>query len=399
MNHASVQGWGAGRRASLVLGVFLAAAVLALLAPGSSPGRFQEAAPKQKAAASPPAAEPAAYPKLNLTIVAKSPDVPEMVKVINSKIEEGWKANKVTPSIYTNDYEFIRRASLDIIGRVAKPEEIKEYLRDPPEKRRSLLIERLLASDEYPHHWANLWANWLLTRSGAFGQGPYKEEMTLWLEEQFAQNKPYSEIVQKVLTAKGVNTENGAVNFILAHVGEMVPPADREESGQFEMVPLTSRITRLFLGTQVQCAQCHDHPFYGSLKQEHFWGVNAFLRQVVREGTPPNLVEGGRDMGFSKLTLSDNPNTNASGKVAFEKRNGVILKTRAIFLPATSEETDKGEKLELGSDAPPRREQLARFVIEHPQFPRALVNRMWGIFFGRGFVNPVDEKKDREKKK
>ena len=56
------------------------------------------------------------------------------------------------------------------------------------------------------------------------------------------------------------------------------------------MVPITSRITRLFLGTQVQCAQCHDHPFYNDIKQEHFWGVNAFLRQVEREGTPPDAA-------------------------------------------------------------------------------------------------------------
>ena len=80
----------------------------------------------------------------------------------------------------------------------------------------------------------------------------------------------------------GKNNENGAVNFFLAHLGETNPPDKRREEGQSEMVPLTSRITRVFLGTQVQCAQCHDHPFQKSIKQDRFWGVNAFLRQVKR---------------------------------------------------------------------------------------------------------------------
>src|SRR5207302_3847661 len=107
-----------------------------------------------------------------------------------------------------------------------------------------------------------------------------------WLKEQFRKNRPYNEIVEQLVTATGKNTDNGAVNFVLAHVGANVPAAKQGEFGRFEMVPLTARVTRLFLGTQIQCAQCHDHPFYGNLKQEDFWGVNAFLRQVERRGNP-----------------------------------------------------------------------------------------------------------------
>ena len=80
------------------------------------------------------------------------------------------------------------------------------------------------------------------------------------------------------------------VNFFLAHMGEPLPQ-NRRGDGQFEMVPLTSRITRLFLGIQLQCVQCHDHPYDNSLKQDMFWSVNAYLRQVERGGTPPNLQQ------------------------------------------------------------------------------------------------------------
>jgi hypothetical protein len=360
---------------------------------------LQAAPPRKAPAAREAATGPAAAPPPKMVLASKDSDVAEMTRLINDKLAEGWKANKITPSAYADDYTFIRRASLDIIGRVATPQEIRAYLKDPPQARRSMLIERLLDSEEYPRHWANMWSNWLLTRSGPFGQGLYKEQMTAWLEDQFAQNKPYSEIVQKLITARGKNTETdpkksdgGAVNFVLAHVGERVPPADQARYGHFDMVPLTSRITRLFLGTQVQCAQCHDHPFFNDLKQEQFWGVNAFLRQVDREGSPPGI-----DMRMERpgpLTLRDDPSVNTNGVISFEKRNGVVLSTRARFLPSGEDKEAQGPRLELGEDAPPRREQLARFVLEHDRFPRAYVNRMWGVFFGRGFANPVDDFND-----
>jgi hypothetical protein len=336
---------------------------------------------------------------IKLTLVAKSDEelssLSEMVSTINKLSEAKWKENKIVPSRYADDYEFIRRASLDIIGRVAKPEEIREFLKDPKETRRSKLINRLLESDEYPRHWAGLWANWLLSRAGVFGRGPYHEWLATWLEDQFSQNKAYSSIVKSLITATGDNndTDKGgaAVNFILAHVGENVPPAHRAEEGYFQLVPLTSRITRLFLGTQVQCAQCHDHPFYSNIKQEHFWGVNAFLRQVK-----PSFVRApqmDRRMMFNKLSLQDDENVAKSSLVFYEKRNGVILTARPEFLP--SDEERHGAALPPGVQGIGRREKLAEFIIDHPQFPKAIVNRMWGVFFGRGFVNPIDDFNDQ----
>src|SRR5262249_48539504 len=151
---------------------------------------------------------------------------------------KGWKENKLTPSQICTDHEFFRRACLDIIGRIGTPEELELFekdLRDSSKKpyARSLLIERLLKSDDYPRHWANVWTNWLLSRSGTFGRGTYHEQLAVWLEDKFATNKPHHEIVKALITAKGKNSaeDNGAVNFILAHVGEMVPANRRAEDG------------------------------------------------------------------------------------------------------------------------------------------------------------------------
>ncbi|HZV04258.1 MAG TPA: DUF1549 and DUF1553 domain-containing protein [Gemmataceae bacterium] len=410
MLRAFVRGWQLSRLRALLVGVlFLGGLFVAVshheatsAAPPAADAKDAKAKGKAVNPKTPRGNESAAAVKwpepLKLTVVAKSDEelssLREMVSTINRLCEEKWKENKIVPSRYANNYEFIRRASLDIIGRIAKPEEIREFLKDPEDTRRSKLINRLLESDEYPRHWANLWANWLLSRSGVFGRGPYHEYLAAWLEDQFSQNKPYSSIVKSLITATGENNDmekgGAAVNFILAHVGENVPGAHRGEEGQFQMVPLTSRITRLFLGTQVQCAQCHDHPFYGNLKQEHFWGINAFLRQVVREGQPPQV---GRMMNFGKLTLRDDEDLAKTGLVYYEKRNGVILTARPEFLPSGDEK--HGAPLPAGMQGIQRREKLAEFILDHPQFPKAIVNRMWGVFFGRGFVNPIDDFNDQ----
>jgi hypothetical protein len=402
MLRASVRVWQPGRLRSLLLSVSLLSGLLAAVnwSVGTSAappkGDAKDAKAKEKTNKGPAVKWPE---PIKLTLYAKSDEelssLSDIVSRINKLSADKWKENDIVPSRYADDYEFIRRATLDIIGRIAKPEEITAFLKDSKDTRRSKLIERLLESDEYPRHWANLWANWLLSRAGVFGRGPYHDYLSVWLEDQFGQNKSYASIVKSLLTASGENNDTSdkggaATNFILAHLGENVPQKHHNEEGQFQMVPITSRITRLFLGTQVQCAQCHDHPFYGNIKQKHFWGVNAFLRQVVREGQPPQT---GRMMTYGKLTLRDDENVAKDAFVYYEKRNGVILTAPAEFLPPGDEE--RGAQLPPRTRGMQRREMLAQFVVEHPQFPKAIVNRMWGVFFGRGFVNPIDDFNDQ----
>jgi len=112
---------------------------------------------------------------------------------------------------------------------------------------------------------------------------------------------------------------------------------------------------------------------------------------VVRVGQPPQM--GNRMMTYSKLTLRDDENIAKSGLIYYEKRNGVILTVRPEFLPAGEEK--RGPVLPPGAQGIQRREKLAEFILDHPQFPKAIVNRMWGVFFGRGFVNPIDDFNDQ----
>jgi hypothetical protein len=304
----------------------------------------------------------------------------EKVHLINERLAAKWKENKITPSPRATDFEFIRRASLDIIGRVAKPQEIEKFLKDPENTRRFQLIERLLKSDEYPKNQANLWTVWLMTRAGAneTGGSVYHEQMRKWLEDQFKkEGLSFKEMVRELITANGKTNENGAVNYVLAHLGETVPndkQRGEDGEGKFTMVPVTSRTTKLFLGVQIQCTQCHKHPFNEEWNQDHFWGVNTFFRQVDRKGNPmPN-----REV---VLELTDNASFNPSGAVYYEQRNGVLKQARAVFLDGSRPESP-------GSN---RRIELAKFVTGSKSFPKAYVNRMWAHFFGRGFTNPIDD--------
>src|SRR5437660_2740197 len=123
------------------------------------------------------------------------------VKVIDDQIAAEWKANNLKPSERASDFEFIRRASLDIIGRIATPQEIVKFREDPERSRRALLIERLLDSDEYAKNWASIWTVWLMTRSS---NRTYQEQMQLWLEDQFAKKDcKYDKIVFDLITATG----------------------------------------------------------------------------------------------------------------------------------------------------------------------------------------------------
>ncbi len=363
--------------AGLILTLGYAAQVQAdkKLEPGQQPPK------KKKQPKLPSPKKPA--PKKKIVDVLVKGESAAQVAYINEEIRKKWKETKITPSDRCTDYEVIRRASLDIIGRIAKPAEVKRFLSDPPERRRSLLIERLLASDEYATNWANIWTVWLMTRSGALNPGMsiYHEQMKVWLEEKFAgKDMQYDQMVTDLLTATGKTNENQAVNYILAHLGE--PIRNNRNAGKFEMVPVTSRTTRLFLGVRTQCTQCHDHPFNDDAKQKQFWGINAFFRQVDAPlGRPMRTRQ--RNAVGRVLELVDNEDLNDRGRVSYERRNGLVLLTKPAFLDGTEmPELKKGDT---------RRKELAKFIIKSPFFAKAYVNRMWAHFLGRGFTKVVDD--------
>lgn len=335
---------------------------------------------------------------------------------INELIAAKWAEAEIKrPAARATDHEFIRRVFIDLIGRIPYPEEVIDFEQDRGADKRIRLVKRLLYSsdykpkmggqfipkygapkgvvlqfdytEEYANHWANIWTVWTMTRSA---HPLYRDQMHYWFKQHLKQNTPYREVVTQLLTATGASNENGAVNFIIRHIGEPNPAEKRNELGRFDAVPITSRVTKLFLGLQTQCIQCHDHPFNKEWVQSDFWGVNAFFRQVTRDRNPtPNT--GNRQITDNpvQVTLSDEPVMNTSGIVFYERRDGKLMASRPNFLKdyaqaMEGEVANKSMTSLSGSRGKSRREVMAEYVVGHDNFSKAYVNRMWGHLFGRG---------------
>ncbi|MBI1829834.1 MAG: DUF1549 domain-containing protein [Planctomycetes bacterium] len=358
-----------------------------------------DGAAKKDAKVEPP---PAAFPARKDQVESSQPGGSAMIHFIDEQITTLWKKNSTYPSDRCTDHEFIRRASLDIIGRIPTVEEIASFLKHPEYKRRAWLINELLDGKAYGHgaefaqNYANLWTVQLMTRSGSGKH--YQDQMNSWLYEQFkdgpavkssssAAGPDWSKTAFQLIAINGeTNKGDGrAANYLLHNLGEEQPRQERTENGKWDMIPATSRTTRLFLGVRTQCAQCHHHPFNDDLKQEHFWGINAFLRQIDTspEGRPTQVGAKKKAkgvMGEREFTLGENRAFNPKGQVGYENRSAMVFKTKSSFLD--------GRKLPKQFEGS-RREKLAEYVITSPYFSKAFVNRVWGHFLGISFTKGV----------
>lgn len=290
-----------------------------------------------------------------------------VVEAVNHFIKVGYEDNEITPSAAASDEEWVRRAYLDIIGRIPTLEEIKTYLQDDNPRKRGLLIDQLLDSPDYVRNQTTIWTN------NCIGRGTprrvSRRGMEKFFREAFAKNRPWDDVVVDIVTAEGHFEENGAVNYTLAQL-----------QMQDDAVQLTAKTTKLFLGMQVQCTQCHNHPF-NNWQQAQFWEFNSFFRQVRKidhRKTDPNT---GRQVDdYSEVVTRD-----FNGPVYFEKRSGLMQ----VAFP-------KYMGKDVAPDAFDRRKEFGKLLVaadnnETPLIAKAFVNRMWGHFFGYGFTRPVDD--------
>jgi hypothetical protein len=286
------------------------------------------------------------------------------VAAIDKGIAEGWEAAGVKPARPATDEEYLRRAYLDLLGRIPTVQEARAFLSMKEHDRRGKLVEHLLNHADFAKNFATQWSVLLIGR-GNQGRMVDRAELTNWLRKQFGSDRPWNEIVHELVAATGSNKENGAANFVLAHL-------------EFGGVPLTSKTTRLFLGKQIQCTQCHDHPS-NDWKQADFWGINAFFKGIKTEQvTRPNNTGG---EVYDHTVLKDEP---TDAYVSFDKRNGMVGIAFPRFLD--------GRKISQGTDVI-RRAELGKLIADpkNEALAQAFVNRMWSHFLGRGFVNPVDD--------
>jgi len=287
----------------------------------------------------------------------------DVVKFIDARIAQGWEDNEVSPSDLADDAEWMRRVYLDIVGHIPPADEVEHFLQDRDKGKRTKLVDALLDDPAYMRNWTTIWTNLLIGR--VTPRRVNREALEKFLREAFAKNRPWDKVVHNLVAAEGHFAENGAVNYLLA---QLTMPD--------EGVQATAKTTRLFMGIQVQCTQCHNHPF-NDWKQAQFWQFNSFFRQTMRDRSVKYDSETGRNIEEFSLVAQD-----FSGPVYFDRRNGEKRVAYPIFFDS-----------EIEADAPGRRTQLADLMIEgdKPWVATAMVNRMWGHLFGQGFTRPVDD--------
>lgn len=262
----------------------------------------------------------------------------------------------IVPSGPATDATFLRRAHLDVIGRLPTAEEARAFLGDTSRDKRARLVDRLLERPEYADHWANKWMD--LLRPNPYRVG-IKAVFNLdgWIRDAFRRNIAYDEFVRQIVMAEGSTFGEGPSTIF----------RDRREP--IEIAPVVSQ---LFLGIRLECAKCHHHPFE-SWGQEQFYEFAAFFARVGRKGTglsPP--ISGGEEIVF----------TAKSGSVT-HPLTGKVLAPRPLFGSAP---------IDGDPEADPRA-ALARWMTAptNPFFARVMVNRVWAELMGRGIVDPVDD--------
>ena len=203
-----------------------------------------------------------------------------------------WSAAKVRPAEIADDGEFLRRASLDLIGKIPTAAEARDFLDDPSEGKRLALIERLLDSPAYTTRATENWRRLLLPEADTEDVArQFAGNFETWLRKKVIEEAGYDRIVREILTVK---LNGGNADLAVGQPQQVDPsPASYYLAKERKPENLASGVARVFLGIRLECAQCHKHPF-SSWTQEQFWSLAAFFADVPPEG-PEAAVMARRD--------------------------------------------------------------------------------------------------------
>ncbi len=283
----------------------------------------------------------------------------EQKTVVDQFTSKKWKELGLVPSELCSDEVFVRRVFLDITGSLPTPKQVMEFVADKDAAKRDKMVDRLLDTPEYAFFFANKWADILRVKrraeaSRAGGTFAFHE----WIRERIANDMPYSEFVRGVLTANGDERKS--------------PPSvwykEIDKPEQF-----VDDVSQVFLGQRLACANCHHHP-YEKWSQDDYWGLAAFYGRVGRKN----------------LTMPGSSDNNKPIQVVFSKATGTVTNKR------TGKNADikplDGSPMEVSTEDDPR-QKLVDWMVEpkNPFFARAVANRYWAHFLGRGIVDPLDD--------
>lgn len=279
-------------------------------------------------------------------------DLPAPKNFIDQVVFKKLTALGLPPSKLSTDAVFLRRVTIDLAGRLPSLEEAEAFLTDSDPDKRAKKIDELLGSSDHAEFFANKWSAILRNKRNNNNDRPATFAFYDWIRQSFYENKPYDQFVSEIIASSGQADDNPPVAWY------------REVKDQSAQVEDTAQ---LFLGLRIQCARCHHHPFE-VWSQQDYYGFAAFFAQVGRKkGDMPGLDRVYHRRGTAQ---AKNPKTSQ------------MVKPTGLGSPA----------LVISPDDDPRRE-LAKWLSDpsNPFFSKALVNRYWKHFFGRGLVDPEDD--------
>ncbi len=282
-------------------------------------------------------------------------NLPPERTLVDRHVFAKWRQLGIPPSAICDDATFLRRVTIDITGQLPTVEETRAFLADTDPAKRDKLIDRLLDCPGYADYFANKWAAVLRNKRNDGNDTAYTYRFHAWIRRAFLENMPYDQFVRNVLCASGS--------------ARVHPPAAwyRQVASSTEQMEDTAQ---LFLGLRLQCAKCHHHPFE-RWSQQDYYGFEAFFRQVELRRSPEE-PSGRPDQVVVRVrpAVSHNP------------RTGTNVTATGLG--------DQPLQIAPYEDA---RHYLVDWMTkpDNPFFARALVNRYWKHFFGRGIVEPEDD--------
>ncbi len=292
---------------------------------------------------------------ISVPLGAKVDALPAAKNFIDRLVFANLKLIGIPPSSVIDDGTFLRRASLDIGGRLPTLAETGEFLADQSADKRERLVDTLLRSPDYADYFANKWTSLLKNRRDSPADITANFAFYSWMRDGLLADKPYDQMVRELLAATGTILGNPPV----AWYKRVKDPKTQIED-----------VAQLFLGVRMQCAQCHHHPFE-RWSQDDYYSLTAFFSQIGRK---PTGIQG-EEMIFHKRGIAQAKNA----------RTGRALRPAPL-----------GARIsEIAPDDDPRL-QLADWMADpkNPFFAKALVNRYWKHFFKRGLIEPEDDIRD-----
>ena len=367
------------RKSHLAFGFFVL--TLGLLTFGGFASSEEKTVEKPKEKSAPKPALPTG--RMDTADWLKASTAPLAPGEIDRLVEAQLEKIGVKPAPLTTDLEFLRRVYLDVTGHLPTPAETGEFMKDSAPDKRAKLIDKLLASDAFATHWAGYWREVVTSRTTDFRANILSRHFEKWMKERIKENKSWASVAKDILTATGdikydTVDKNGQGFFLASRTG-----ADAENERAAE----TSRV---FLGIQIQCAQCHDHPS-DVWKREQFHQLAAYFSKLKERP----IREEKKQVGISLVSVNFGEHTmpGKDGKAEpkkgfgfFGKKGGVsgnVIKPRFIDGKApVSIQTDTARRAALADSITSK---------DNPWFAGAFVNRIWGSMMGQSFYQPIDD--------